>query len=371
MNNFIGLHQSQLDTPALIINKTKLLNNIQLMHSLTKNKNVNLRPHAKTHKCTTIAKLQLENGAIGICVTKISEALVMAKAGIKGLLITSPVVTTTKMNNLIALLRLAPDSMLVIDNLENAIQLNELLQKNNLPLNVLIDIDAGIGRTGINMVNVVDFVSQIIKLKNINFMGLQCYAGHIQHIPNLQERRALSHNILNKVSKIKLKLVFQQIKCAILTGSGTGTFSLDAEINEITEVQPGSYCVMDQEYNNIEYKEQLFVTAMTMLTTVISTNHKTHVTVDAGTKALYKVDTKPRIISHPHLSYDWDYFGDEHGKVFNNNTSNNHTLPQLGETLELAVACDPTINLFDYFYIVDENGIVIDRWNIDLRGCCQ
>jgi D-serine deaminase-like pyridoxal phosphate-dependent protein len=126
---------------------------------------------------------------------------------------------------------------------------------------------------------------------------------------------------------------------------------------------------MDQEYSDIEYKESKFLPAMTMLTTVISANHDTHVTVDAGTKALYKVATKPYIISHPGLAYDWDYFGDEHGKVFPTNVHN--LLPKLGEQVELLVAhCDPTINLFDHFYIT-ENDIVIDRWDIDLRGCCR
>ena len=104
---------------------------------------------------------------------------------------------------------------------------------------------------------------------------------------------------------------------------------------------------------------------MTLLSSVISSNHSTHVTVDTGLKALYKDPAKPKIISYFGLQYDWDLFGDEHGKV-----TGNH-LPKTGEVIEMIVShCDPTINLLDQFYIT-ENEVVVDIWPIDLRGKCQ
>jgi len=100
---------------------------------------------------------------------------------------------------------------------------------------------------------------------------------------------------------------------------------------------------------------------------VISTNHSTHVTVDAGTKAMYVVDTKPQVKKPDGLNYDW-VFGDEHGKI---TAKKGFELPKLSDILELIVAhCDPTINLFDHFYIT-QNDIVIDRWDINLRGKAQ
>ncbi|MBX9598688.1 MAG: DSD1 family PLP-dependent enzyme [Burkholderiales bacterium] len=363
----LGLHKNQLPTPCLVIDRNKLTSNLSLMQQLAKDKGVNVRPHAKTHKCSKIVKLQLEYGAVGICVAKISEAQVMVQAGIKGILITSPVVADNKINQLPDLIKQAPDTMLVVDNLDNTAKLNQVFQEHNLMLNVLLDIDAGIGRTGVALDKAVDYAHKINQFSNLKFKGIQCYAGHLQHINELAKRRMLSHQILQAAGAIKAQLLAEGIDCQIQTGSGTGTFSLDAELATVSEIQPGSYCVMDQEYSDIEYKEQRFLPAMTMLTTVISTNHSTHVTVDAGTKSLYKVATKPEIISHEHLSYDWDGFGDEHGKV----TATSGNLPALGEVLELIVAhCDPTINLFDYFYIT-ENDYVVDIWMIDARGCCQ
>lgn len=366
-HNYLGLHKTQLPTPCLLINKHKLINNLALMQQLAKDKGVDVRPHSKTHKCSKIAKLQLEYGAIGICVAKISEAQRMAQAGISGILITSPIVTDNKINQLINLIKQAPDTMLVVDNLKNAAILNQVFQEHNLMLNVLLDIDAGIGRTGIHLNQAIDYAHKISQLSNLTFKGIQCYAGHLQHISDLAKRRTLSHQTLQAAGEIKIQLLAQGIDCQIQTGSGTGTFSLDAELATVSEIQPGSYCVMDQEYSDIEYKEQKFLPAMTMLTSVISNNHSTHVTVDAGTKALYKVATKPRIVSHHNLNYDWDGFGDEHGKV----SAVSGDLPALGEILELVVAhCDPTINLFDYFYITEDDHVV-DIWTIDARGCCQ
>lgn len=367
-NNYIGKSKYQLDTPVLVIDKTKLEKNLLTLQNFVKQSKVNIRPHAKTHKCSTLAKLQLEYGAIGICVAKVSEAFELAKAGVKGILITSPVVTVAKITRLLEVLKLAPDTMLVIDNLDNANQLNKYCIENKMTLNVLLDIDAGIGRTGVSFSQALTYARELNKYSHLNFKGIQCYAGHIQHIANLAERTLISTQILTAASQIKQQLLSEGISCDIQTGSGTGTFAIDVGVSGVTEIQAGSYCVMDKEYFDIQYNNISFEPALTMLTSVISTNHLTHVTVDAGTKALYKVETKPKVISHSHLNYDWDGFGDEQGKV---TAEKGVALPLLGEVLELIVAhCDPTINLFDHFYIT-ENDIVIERWDIDLRGKCK
>lgn len=368
MSEYIGLHKTQLNTPALVIDKLKLLNNISRMQSFAASRNIEVRPHAKTHKCTKIVQLQIEAGCVGICVTKVSEAYELAKNGIKGILITSPITALNKLQILVQILKIAPDTMLVIDNLENAEKINMLLLENNLILNVLLDIDGGIGRTGVSFHQALKVAQKLQQLSNFNFKGIQCYAGQIQHIKDLKLRAKASREVLLQAGKIKQELIDAGICCDIQTGSGTGTFSIDAVISGMSEIQPGSYTVMDQEYADIEFDGGKFLPAMTMLSTVISTNHLTHVTVDAGTKAMYKVDTKPTIINGQNLIYDWGGFGDEHGKVM---AINGGKLPGLGVVLELLVAhCDPTINLFDKFFIT-ENNIVVDCWDIDLRGKCQ
>jgi 3-hydroxy-D-aspartate aldolase len=111
-----------------------------------------------------------------------------------------------------------------------------------------------------------------------------------------------------------------------------------------------------------------FVPALRLLTTFISANHKGFVTVDAGLKSLYKDGGKPQVIVPEDSPLEYDWFGDEYGRI---TSTDNSELPPLGTVLELVTSpCDPTINLFDSYYLA-RGKEVVGTWPIDLRGCCQ
>ncbi|KTC77088.1 DSD1 family PLP-dependent enzyme [Legionella brunensis] len=371
---FIGANKFELDTPCLVIDKEKLQYNLNHMHQHGLQNKVNIRPHCKTHKCTQLAKLQLEYGAIGISAAKIAEAEVLINQGISGVLITSPVVTSYKIERLFNCLKKAPDTMVVVDNLKNIADLEQAGHLHQQTIHVLVDLDPGVGRTGVAPHHALNLAVEIQRSKWLNLIGIQCYAGNLQHIASYHERKTISLKTMQMASEIVNNFRRHGLPCDILTGSGTGTYDIDIAASEVTEIQPGSYTVMDVEYAAIGSKEnsqhfQTFKHAMTLLTTVISSNRAEHVTVDAGTKSIY-VDKvhKPQIMSHSNLHYDWGEFGDEHGKI---TCSQEGTLPSNGEVLELIVPhCDPTINLFDKFYITRDDK-VIDIWDIDLRGASQ
>ncbi|WED43484.1 DSD1 family PLP-dependent enzyme [Legionella cardiaca] len=370
---FIGKNKLELDTPCLVIDKEKLINNLKRMQQHGLQNKINIRPHCKTHKCTTLAKLQLEYGAIGISAAKISEAEMLIKQGISGVLITSPIVTSYKIERLMNCLQKAPDTLIVIDNQQNLMDLEQAGQLHHQPINVLIDIDPGLGRTGIKPHLALNLATEVQRSQWLKLAGLQCYAGNLQHIGSYEERKNISLKTMETASELVKLFRQHDLPCDILTGSGTGTYDIDTEASEVTEIQPGSYTVMDVEYAAIGSKENkqhfhTFQHAMTLLTTVISNNRQEHVTVDAGTKSIYVDKLRPQIISHANLIYDWGGFGDEHGKV---TCPQGNKLPVNGEVLELIVPhCDPTINLFDKFYIVSQ-GTVVDVWDIDLRGASQ
>ncbi|KTC90950.1 DSD1 family PLP-dependent enzyme [Fluoribacter dumoffii] len=372
-NPAIGLKKTELDTPCLIIDKNILKSNLETMRKHSIKNKVNVRPHCKTHKCSKLAHLQIEYGAIGVSVAKISEAEVLIQKGVPNILITSPIVTQSKIDRLVSCLAKAPSTLVVVDNKENMSALNEAGMLRNKMINVLIDVDAGIGRTGVKPQHALNFALEMMQFPWLNLMGIQCYAGNLQHIHSFSERRSKSLHIMEMASDLVKSFRGIGLNCSILTGSGTGTYDIDVEATEVTEIQPGSYTVMDVQYASIgsmnnEREFNAFKPAMTLLTTVISNNRTEHVTVDAGTKSIYVDNHKPEIISHQGLQYDWGGFGDEHGKV---SALNGSQLPGYGEVLELVVPhCDPTINLFDQFYIV-ENDVVVDVWDIDLRGKSQ
>lgn len=364
-------YKFKLDTPCLVIDKAKLLHNLTSMQNEVDNHGKKLRPHVKTHKCSHLAQLQINHGAIGICAAKVGEAEVLIKRGVPRVLITSPIVTEQKIQRLIYCLQQDPNLQVVTDSVLNAQALNDAAKCAEQCLQVLVDIDPGVARTGVSFDKALDLGKFIQHLPNLSLRGVQCYAGNLQHIRSYSVRKEKTTQALLRAASVLKQFKLAGLPCEVLTGSGTGTYTIDIEIPEVTEVQPGSYTVMDMEYRLIESKKNpksfdQFQPAMTLLTTVISDNHDTHVTVDAGTKALYfDPNTKPFIISHPGLHYDWGGFGDEHGKV---TADPGVPLPRVGTVLELIVPhCDPTINLFDQFYITDNN-ILIDVWNIDMRG---
>lgn len=364
----------ELDTPCLVIEKSALEFNLKVMRQHSQDTKVNIRPHVKTHKCSKLAKLQIEYGAIGISAAKVSEAEVLIDAGINNILITSPVVTVTKIKRLMSCIKKAPETIVVVDNENNLHDLNEAGQAIQSKINVLIDLDPGIGRTGIKPEQALNFALKIGQFKWLNLMGIQCYAGNLQHINSYEERKNRSLQVMEMASKVVKQFKASGIPCPILTGTGTGTYDIDVAASEVTEIQPGSYTVMDVEYSIIGSKTNrtsftTFKPAMTLLTTVISSNRPEHVTVDSGTKSIYfDIKNKPEIISHQGLHYDWGGFGDEHGKI---TADKGVELPGNGEIIELIVPhCDPTINLYDKFYIAN-NGVIEDIWEIDLRGKSQ
>lgn len=372
--NYIGLNKNELDTPCLIIDINKLRANLNIMRQHGLKHSVNIRPHSKTHKCSKLAKLQIEYGAIGMCAAKISEAEILIDHQIPGVLITSPIVASNKISRLMACIEKAPDTMVVVDNEKNIIDLANAGQQMGKKINVLIDLNSGIGRTGVNFEYALDLALKANRLHWINLLGIQCYAGNLQHINSFNERKKASLQIMRRACEMAACFKKHDLPCSILTGSGTGTYDIDIEANDITEIQPGSYALMDVEYSKIGSKNNsdtytTFSHAMTLLTTVISSNQHHHVTVDAGTKSIYvDANHRPQIISHEGLEYDWGGFGDEHGKI---TALMNAELPKNGALVELIVPhCDPTINLYDTFFIV-ENEVVIDVWDIDLRGKSQ
>lgn len=369
--NIIGKSKSTLDTPCLVIDKNLLLENIHTMQMEVNKANKLLRPHVKTHKCIEICKLQLNAGAIGMAAAKVSEAQILAKHGIYNTLITSPIVTQQKIAHLLDCIELDKNLSIVIDNLENAKVINEALRQQSKRLHILVDLDPGQGRTGIKFTDVVEFARALQPFKHLTLTGIQCYAGHLQHITDYQERYALSREKMEQAATTVHQLNRAGFACPILSGSGTGTYDIDLQIPAVTEVQPGSYTVMDTEYFNIGTTENpktntKFKAALTLLTSVVSINHPSHVTCDAGWKALYEVPTRPLILKPEGYQYDW--FGDEHGKIF---PRSNKSLPRLGDKLELMTGhCDPTINMYDFFYIT-ENDVIVDVWPIEMRGKSQ
>lgn len=358
-------------TPALIVELPAFQANLANMAAHCSKHGLSLRPHAKTHKCAEIARQQIAAGAVGICCAKLGEAEAMGEEGIQNILLTSPVVTLFGIERLLKLNAQISDLHVAVDNPENAAALSDAaVDAAGKPLKVIVDLDVGLHRTGIHPDAAPDLVKQVASASHLSFQGLQAYAGHLMHIEDYAERKSRSLDAMKQLGAVRDALVSDNIPCAILTGGGTGTFDIDVEANVLTELQGGSYIFMDKQYNDVRGPDgdsmaTSFKTSLFVQMSVVSNNTPKLATTDAGFKS-FSTDAEPPVLSSGAPDdAKYFFFGDEQGGIML--SSANEKLP-LGTSLTAVTPhCDPTVNLYDFYHVVDGDTLVA-IWPIEARG---
>ena len=359
---------AKLQTPALVIDLVRFKNNLETMSTHCQKAGVALRPHAKTHKCSAVAKLQIEAGASGICCAKLGEAEAMRAAGVQDILLTSPVVTPSGIDRLLQLNDSGASIVAVVDNSLNGDALNDAARKFSTPLKVRLDLDPGLHRTGIEPgPSAVKLAQQLSESRHLDFAGLQMYAGNLMHVAPFNERREQSMAVMEKLAGFRNELQQQGIACHITSGGGTGTFDIDPATGALDELQAGSYAFMDRQYNEIETRQSdhpAFFTSLFVQTTVVSTSHDNLVTTDAGLKAFATDDKTPQLHEGGPQDGRYFFFGDEHGGV----RWRTSEVLSIGDWMRVITPhCDPTFNLYDVVHVVDGDTLV-DIWPIEARG---
>lgn len=363
----------QLQTPALVVDLAKLQLNLDRMQAHCEVQNHALRPHTKTHKCVAIAKLQVERGAVGICCAKLGEAEVMSQGGLESILVTSPVVADEGIRRAISLSRTTKELILTVDNTTVAQRTNAMAAAAQTKLDVIMDIDPGMHRTGIQLgaagLRLAETLSR--ECSSLRFRGVQFYSGDLMHVQNHGERRKRYLERVEQLSVFLKELRASGVECEIVTGGGTGSYEFDFESGVMTELQAGSYTFMDRQYleiesatgGTLEFDPSLFV-----FTTVVSSNHSHMATTDAGLKSFATDDKTPLIVAGSPQGSHYAFMGDEHGAV--------HWVEENGQldvgSLISAVVphCDPTINLYNELHVILGDKLV-DIWQIEARGCSQ
>jgi len=336
------LTKQQLPTPALLLDLDKFEANLARMAARIKESGKSLRPHAKAHKCVEIAKRQIAAGAIGVCVATVAEAELMAAAGIPGLLLTSPVADPIKMSRIAK-----TGAMVVVDHPQQVAAYDEVTgeaaRAAGRKLDVLVDLDVGDHRTGARSPeDAAEIAEAVDQAAHLELRGLQAYSVLGSHAGGLEERKRVSRESFQVASRALGIMLRRGLSTEIVTGGSTGTWEIDTSVPDLTELQAGSYVLMDLAYR----REGLdFAHALTVLATVVSANHPGFVTVDAGFKA-FATDRGygPEALDLPGSTYRWG--GDEFGYV-----DLPEGLPKLGSRLEfIPPHCDPTTNLYDKIY---------------------
>lgn len=357
----------RLNTPVLIIDRDALQRNIEAMAAFARANGLALRPHAKTHKSVEIAKLQLAAGAAGVCCAKLGEAETLAAGGVEDILITSPVVTPQAIERLLRLHGRVKRLSVVTDNPANVDAFVAAASPGSKPLDLLVDVDPGIRRTGVaDAEAAVALARQISKTPSLRFAGVQYYCGVQQHIESYADRRAAIAERTAYLETVLSALRGAGCAPAVVTGGGTGTHRIDAELGVLTELQAGSYVFMDKQYNDCDLDGRgaaAFETALFVDAHVISANSSSMATIDAGFKALSTDGGAPVVVAGAPAGATFVFMGDEHGALI----AADHRF-RIGDHVSLAVPhCDPTVNLYDAYHVVRDD-VLINIWPVSARG---
>lgn len=354
----IGKPRDALITPALILDLDVAQRNIRFMAERMKTLHAKLRPHIKVQKCAELALMQVEAGAIGVCTATVWEAIVMSRAGIRDVLIANQVGGAEK---IAALAQAARHGYLTVavDDARNAQDLSDAVVAAGSKLDVLIEVDVGMGRGGVRSAEeAVALAQRLAKLPGLRLRGVQGYEGHCMLEPDRAVRIAKAREAMDYLCMVVDRLAEAGFGCEVVSAGGTGTYDITGANPRVTEIQAGSYVFMDNFHGNLVPG---FERALTVLGTVVI-QHGNTIVLDSGRKSIGIDFVLPTMVPYPF--YQARYFAEEHALF---DVDERCTL-KLGDTVELVPGYAPTtVNLYDVYHVV-EQGVVVDIWPIIPRG---
>lgn len=350
---------SQIETPALVIDRRAFLENMAAMDRLLAQTSMALRPHYKSHKSVAIAKLQLEAGAKGITTAKLSEAEDLAQAGVQDILIANQVVQPEKLGR-VAVLANKTRLTICVDDEANVLALERAMALVGGTLYVLVEYDIGMERCGVETHQQVLALAKTIDAQpHLVFEGVQAYAGHMAHEHSYEIRKQSADAIEADLQALKSYLTEAGLPPKEISGVSTGTVELRPRDSVYTELQCGSYLFMDRAYREVgvSFRHSLY-----LLTTVVSTKPDRIVT-DGGAKSLGMDQGDPVFVGYEGLPVR---MSEEHGQV----EAPGHQAKVGDKLYYIPGHCCTTINAHDCIYVVDGEDVV-DLWQVTSRGKAQ
>ncbi len=360
----------QLETPALIVDLDVMERNLCRVAQYTRQHGLRLRPHTKTHKTPSLARRQLELGAVGLAVAKVGEAEVMLAAEPEDLLIAYPVLGPSKLRRLMAVARRARVTV-SLDSFEAARQLSEAAEAARLEIGVLAEFDAGLGRMGVVPgEGLLALARQIRALPGLRFEGIAFYAGHIKRMN--EEGHEKLHEVGRLLDRVCGEFERERIDLPVVSAGSTPTLFHSHTIPRLTEIRPGTYIFNDR--NTVDSGAcAVEDCAASMIVTVVSNARTGRIMVDGGSKTF----SSDRPSGAADVTFGWvvgepavRFFqmNEEHGYL---DTSTAGRSFAVGERLRIIPnhVC-VAMNLHETVYGV--RGNTVERsWQVEARGKLQ
>ncbi len=293
-NELLGQDLAEIDTPALLIDLDQMEQNIAAMSEYIRGHGKNWRPHAKCHKSPRIALRQIEAGASGVTVAKVSEAEQFAQAGITDILIAHIVVGQPKLRRLVELCKVA-DPIVCCDHYAQAEMLSQVCATAGVTCRLLIDVNIGMNRTGVRPgPDAIDLVRGVMRLPAVSYAGLMGYEGHLLLIDDPEEKRTAITRAVGLLTEIRDQLSSQGITSDILSAGGTDSYHFTAQCEGTTEIQAGGGIFADPFYTEDCHVPDV-QPSLSLIATVVGRPKLDRAILDCGRKSLTPDLHPPRV----------------------------------------------------------------------------
>jgi D-serine deaminase-like pyridoxal phosphate-dependent protein len=348
----------KLETPALLVDLAAMERNIATMSSFFQGRPAKLRPHFKNHRVLALADQQMAAGAIGLTCARLWQAEALVRHGIKSVLVANEIAGEEMIHRFVALSREAP-VIVAVDNPRVVDEMARIAGDARGLLNVLVDIDLGLNRCGLPTPEAALDLSRYALSKGLRLRGLMGYEGHLQPLPPGPGKVQSVTAAMKVLAQARKNLEDAGIPVEIVSCGGTGDFAIAGPSPGVTEIQAGSYLLMDTWYAPAAPQ---FEVTLTVLATVISKTPGRSLVVDAGVKAISGERGLPMVKSQPLLRVKALHA--EHAPI---EILESDVPVEVGDTLELLVHYhDGTINLHDRMFGI-RAGRIEETFTIERR----
>lgn len=352
-----------IETPGVVISLEAVESNINKMAGAIKKTGVQLRPHAKTHKLPQMAQRQLDAGAIGITVAKMAEAEVMAAGGITDIFVAYPIVAMSKLERAVKLVQSGIRLIIGVDSLEGAQRVSQAAVKHGVQLEVRLEIESGLNRTGVDAAAAPALAQQISKLDGVLLGGIFTYRGAMLSGAATMDLKAAGHEEGRIMVQTAEAISAAGVEIRDISVGSSPTALYAAEVEGITEVRPGTYIyqdVMQAAFGLCETGD----CAGAVVATVVSRPTPTRIVIDGGSKT-FATDVQPdkaplhlkgfgHIVGDPDAVFE--RMNEEHGVISVKADSSY----QVGDVIAIIPnhICS-TINLHNFVYLQQADGTLV------------
>ncbi|MEX0763064.1 MAG: DSD1 family PLP-dependent enzyme [Dehalococcoidia bacterium] len=337
-----GTPVEELDTPAIVVDLDVAEANIERLQSWANENGVSVRPHAKTHKSPYWAHKQIRAGAIGVCAAKVGEAEVLAAAGVPEVMIPNQVIGPRKIARLVSLAR-TTRMIVAVDHADNVRDLSKAAAGAGAELGVIIEINAGMNRCGVEPEDAPALAKVINDAPGLRFDGVMGYEGHTVAIRDFEERKTEALRAMDRLTNAAKAIRAAGIDVKIVSAAGTGTYNITGTVEDVTELQCGSYIFMDGDYLQV-FND--FDPALSVLATVISRPAPDRGVIDMGMKSMSSDRGMPAVLGVAGATVTG--LSEEHGKL---SLEGEAQKLRVGDRIHLRpMHGDTTINLHTHYF---------------------